>query len=106
MGIDDLHSKLHDKTVEITAALTDVLIAAAGFDAFDVSSLHAKMAEVGEWLLDRWEETVEMELSPPDPKTPIQRLLRERHDIAELIMYIQDQETEDWIKKQQEDEEL
>ena len=35
--------------------------------------------------IKQWEETVEMEVRPPGPKTPLQSLLREYHDICEDI---------------------
>jgi DNA phosphorothioation-dependent restriction protein DptG len=36
-------------------------------------------------VIKQWEETVEMEVRPPGPKTPLQSLLREYHDICEDI---------------------
>ena len=40
-------------------------------------------------VIKQWEETVEMEVRPPGPKTPLQSLLREYHDICEDIQDIE-----------------
>jgi hypothetical protein len=44
-------------------------------------------------VIKQWEETVEMEVRPSGPKTPLQCLLREYHDICEDI---HDIEAEGW----------
>ena len=40
--------------------------------------------------VDHWEETVELDHPFKDPTTPLQCLLREHHDICELILDEQD----------------
>ena len=40
-------------------------------------------------VIKQWEETIEMEVGPPAPKTPLQCLLREYHDICEDIHEIE-----------------
>ena len=42
-------------------------------------------------VIKQWEETVEMEVRPPGPKTPLQCLLREYHEIGESILDIEDE---------------
>ncbi len=50
----------------------------------------AKLEQETKDAIEQWEETVEMEVIPPDPKTPLQCLLRDYHDICEEILDIQD----------------
>ena len=40
--------------------------------------------------IEQWEETAEMAVKPIEPTTPLQRLLREYHDICEEILNIYD----------------
>ena len=42
-------------------------------------------------IIDQWEETVEMEDRPRQLRTPLQRLLREYHEIREGILDIEDE---------------
>jgi hypothetical protein len=42
-------------------------------------------------VIDQWEETVEMEHEPRQPNTPLERLLREYHEISEQILDIRDE---------------
>jgi hypothetical protein len=41
--------------------------------------------------IDQWEVGPEMEINPPEPTTPLQRLLREYHYICEELLDIQDE---------------
>lgn len=43
-----------------------------------------------EQVVDRWMEDAEMADPPSEPTTPLQRLLREHHDLGEMILDIQD----------------
>jgi CRISPR/Cas system-associated exonuclease Cas4 (RecB family) len=51
----------------------------------------ADLNQETEDVIKQWEETVEMEVRPPSPKTPLQCLLREYHDICEDINDIEAQ---------------
>ena len=42
-------------------------------------------------LIDQWEETPAVEIRPPKPSGPLQRLLREYHEIRESILEIEDE---------------
>jgi hypothetical protein len=50
-----------------------------------------KLEDEADDLLDQWEEEVEMaDGPPPEPKMPLQHLLRDHHKIAECILDIRD----------------
>jgi hypothetical protein len=50
-----------------------------------------KLEDEADDLLDQWEEEVAMaDRPPPEPKMPLQRLLRDHHKIAECILDIRD----------------
>jgi hypothetical protein len=36
--------------------------------------------------IDQWEETAEIEIEPPDPKSPLQVLLRAHYENCEAIL--------------------
>ena len=43
-------------------------------------------------VIEQWEENVEMEDPPRHPRTPLQQLLREYHEICEDILDIEDED--------------
>jgi hypothetical protein len=54
--------------------------------------LRAQVEEEAEYAIDEWEETVEIEVAPNEPRSPLQALLREHHDLCEQILDIEDDE--------------
>jgi hypothetical protein len=46
-------------------------------------------------VIEQWEENVEMEDPPRHPRTPLQQLLREYHEICEDILDIEDEDRPD-----------
>jgi hypothetical protein len=51
-----------------------------------------KVEERAELVINHWEETVEMGMSPREPSTRLEALLREHHEICEQIVDLRDQE--------------
>lgn len=72
--MEELEAKRLAKFCEIAAHLTEQL-------GSDVNS-----NQEAEHTIEQWEETTEMEIEPIAPKTPLQQLLREYHDICEEIL--------------------
>jgi len=50
----------------------------------------ARAEQRAQLIIDQWEETVEMQPKPREPATPLEKLLRERHEICELILDIRE----------------
>ena len=71
-----------------------MIAAHLGYGAFDKLSRKEKAAVKleAEEAIAEWEEGPEMKLKPIDPKYPLQKLLRQYHDIGESILDIMDEE--------------
>jgi hypothetical protein len=86
--VDDLTRQLSAKFDEIVGELAK----ARGID--DISALSAEqmatLRSEAEDECDRWSER-EIEDAPPEPKTRLERLLREHYEVGELIMSIEDE---------------
>ena len=87
---DDLYQQLEATDREICEHLAERL-GYGEFASLD-TKLQAKLNDEAENYIDNWEEGPEMEMNPPNPDTNLQNLLRKRHDIAEKILDIQDDE--------------
>jgi hypothetical protein len=59
-----------------------------GYGSFDILADRERLdvQQEAEDAINKWEQAVELELSPPEPKGPLQVLLREYHDICEAIL--------------------
>jgi hypothetical protein len=88
--LDEMRSRQETKFREIAT----MIAADLGYGAFgelDPKRRAALELEAEEAIL-RWEHDAEMQMQPIEPKTPLQRLLREHHDIGETILDIRKEE--------------
>jgi hypothetical protein len=80
MGIEKLYELRQAKLKEIRQLL------AVDLGIKDQEELSDEADEV----IDRWAEDAEMQDQPPEPSTPLQRLLKEHYELGEQILNIQD----------------
>jgi len=70
----------------------------AVFDALGAEEKLAVELETRE-AIERWEEIAEMMMPSVEPKNSLQKLLREHHDIGEMILNIRDEEEEQKMRR-------
>jgi hypothetical protein len=83
----ELHRQRDAKMDEIVALIASQL------GHGDITSLTPDQREAieAEEAEERWMEEAEMADPPVEPTTPLQRLLREHHDLGEMILDIEDE---------------
>src|SRR6516164_285005 len=81
--------------------IADLIAVNLGYGSFDALGAQEKLVvelETRE-AIERWEEIAEMMMPSVEPKNSLQKLLREHHDIGEMILNIRDEEEEQKMRR-------